>query len=67
MRHFNVDIAHANSVAKLSMVLFISGPFSVQNIENNIRFNASKCKVLIITRKKTPVTYDYKLGTESLT
>jgi hypothetical protein len=37
------------------------------SVQNNIRFNASKCKVLTITRKKTPVTYDYKLGTESLT
>ena len=37
------------------------------SVQNNIRFNSSKCKVLTITRKKTPVTYDYKLGTESLT
>ena len=37
------------------------------SVQNNIRFNASKCKVLTITRKKTPVTYDYKLGTKSLT
>ena len=36
-------------------------------VQNNIRFNGSKCKVLTITRKTTPVTYDYKLGTESLT
>ena len=31
------------------------------SVQNNIRL------VLTITRKKTPVTYDYKLGTESLT
>ena len=37
------------------------------SVQNNIRFNASKCKVLTITRKKTPATYDYKLETESLT
>ena len=37
------------------------------SVQNNIRFNAPKCKVLTITRKKSPVTYDYKLGTESLT
>ena len=37
------------------------------SVQNNIRFNSSKCKVFTITRKKTPVTYDYKLGTESLT
>ena len=32
---------------------------------NNIHFNASAWRVLAITRKKTPVTYDYKLGTDS--
>ena len=32
---------------------------------NNIRLNASECKVLTITRKKAPVIYDYKLGTDS--
>ena len=37
------------------------------SVQNNTRFNASKRKALTITRKKTPVTYDYKLGTESLT
>ena len=37
------------------------------SVQNNIRFNASKCKVPTITRKKISVTYDYNLGTESLT
>ena len=37
------------------------------SVQNNIRLNASKCKVLTITRKNNPVTYDYKLGKESLT
>jgi hypothetical protein len=34
------------------------------SVQNNVRFNASKCKVLTITRKKTHVTYDYKLEAE---
>ena len=29
---------------------------------NNIQFNTSKCKVLIVTRKKQPFTYDYTLN-----
>ena len=29
---------------------------------HNINFNASKCKVLSVTRKKNPVRYDYHLG-----
>jgi hypothetical protein len=37
------------------------------SVQNNIRFNSSKCTVLTITGKKTPDTYDYKQGTESLT
>ena len=37
------------------------------SIQNNISFNVTKCKVLTITRKKTPVTFDYNLGTEKLT
>ena len=32
----------------------------------NIKFNASKCKVLTVTRKKSPVSYDYYLGPEKL-
>jgi hypothetical protein len=36
-------------------------------MENNLFFNASKCKVLTITRKKTPIIYEYTLGTEKLT
>ena len=28
---------------------------------NNIRFNTSKCKVLTVTRKKTPIAFDYNL------
>ena len=27
-----------------------------------MKFNASKCKVLTITRKKTPVNHEYHLG-----
>ncbi|CAB4022136.1 Hypothetical predicted protein [Paramuricea clavata] len=30
--------------------------------DNNIIFNASKCKVLSVTRKKDPITYPYHLG-----
>ncbi|CAB3996361.1 Hypothetical predicted protein, partial [Paramuricea clavata] len=30
--------------------------------DNNIKFNALKCKVLSVTRKKYPVTYNYHLG-----
>lgn len=29
---------------------------------NNIRFNASKCKVLTVTRKKNPLTYNHHLN-----
>ena len=36
------------------------------NVQNNIRFNPSKCKVLTISRKKSPITYDYTLGTVKL-
>ncbi|CAB4031032.1 Hypothetical predicted protein [Paramuricea clavata] len=36
-------------------------------MENNLFFNASKCKVLTVTRKKTPIIYEYTLGTEKLT
>ena len=35
--------------------------------QNNIRFNVSKCKVFTVVRKRTPVIYEYKLGTETLT
>ena len=28
----------------------------------NMKFNASKCKVLTVTRKKSPVTLEYRLG-----
>ena len=31
------------------------------SIQNNIHFNATKCKVLTLTRKKTPVNIDYNL------
>ena len=34
--------------------------------DNNIRFNASKCKVLTITCKKKPLLQDYFLGPEKL-
>ena len=30
--------------------------------ESNMKFNASKCKVLTIMRKKTPVNHEYHLG-----
>ena len=33
---------------------------------NNIQFNTSKCKVLIVTRKKQPFTYDYTLNKAQL-
>ena len=32
------------------------------SLHNNINFNASKCKVLSVTRKKNPVRCDYHLG-----
>ena len=34
---------------------------------NNIRFNKSKCKVLTVTRKKTPIAFDYTLDGTALT
>ena len=34
---------------------------------NNIRFNKSKCKVLTVTRKKTPIVFDYTLDGTALT
>ena len=34
--------------------------------DNNIQFNASKCKVLTITHKKEPLLQDYFLGFEKL-
>ena len=36
------------------------------SVQNNIRFNPSKCKVLTISHKKSPITYDYTLGTVKL-
>ena len=32
------------------------------SLHNNIYFNASKCKVVTVTRKKNPVRYDYHLS-----
>ena len=32
------------------------------SLESNMKFNASKCKVLTVTRKKTPVAQEYYLG-----
>ena len=32
----------------------------------NIRFNTSKCKVLTVTRKKTPIAFDYTLDGTAL-
>ena len=34
--------------------------------KNNIRFNASKCKALTITRKKSPLNFIYKLDNVEL-
>ena len=34
--------------------------------DNNIRFNASKCKALTITRKKSPLDFIYKLDNVEL-
>ena len=34
--------------------------------KSNMNFNASKCKVLTITRKTSPVTQDYHLGSKVL-
>ena len=34
--------------------------------DNNIRFNASKCKVLTITHKKKPLLQDFLLGPEKV-
>ncbi|CAB4012599.1 Hypothetical predicted protein [Paramuricea clavata] len=34
---------------------------NIWNQQSNLKFNAKKRKVLIITRKKTPVVYDYSL------
>ena len=37
------------------------------SMENKLFFNASKCKVLTITRKKNLVIYEYTLGSKKLT
>ena len=34
--------------------------------DNNIKFNATKCKVLSITRKKNPVNHNYQLNSSKL-
>ncbi len=34
--------------------------------ENRLSFNHSKCKVLSVTRKKSPLIYPYKLGNQQL-
>jgi hypothetical protein len=36
------------------------------SIENRLRFNQSKCKVLSITKKKSPLIYPYKLDNDRL-
>jgi hypothetical protein len=36
------------------------------SIENRLRFNQSKCKVLSITEKKSPLIYPYKLDNDRL-
>jgi 16S rRNA U1498 N3-methylase RsmE len=33
---------------------------------NNMSFNASKCKVLTVTRKLNPVNFDYRLEDKTL-
>ncbi|CAB4033297.1 Hypothetical predicted protein [Paramuricea clavata] len=38
----------------------------VWSSDNNIKFNALKYKVLSVTRKKTPISYVYCLGSEQL-
>ena len=43
----------------------------ISNLDNwshnsNMKFNASKCKVLTITRKRSPVITDYRLGNVTL-
>jgi hypothetical protein len=32
---------------------------------NNLKLNASKCKVLTVTRKRNPILHTYQLGTAS--
>ena len=53
-----------NDCERLQQSLMNLGHWSVQN---NIHFNLSKCKVLTISCKKSPITYDYTLGTVKLT
>ena len=36
--------------------------FNTWSYVSNMKFNASKCKVLTVTRKKSPVTLEYRLG-----
>ena len=36
------------------------------NLENNIKFNTSKCKVLSVTRKKNAVSFNYCWGFAAL-
>jgi hypothetical protein len=33
---------------------------------NNLKFNASKCKVLTVTRKRSPILHTYQLGSKEL-
>ena len=45
--------------------------FTLSNIDqwtrcNNIQFNTSKCKILTVTRKNQPLTYDYNLNNGQL-
>ena len=35
--------------------------------ENNLDFNESKCKVLSITRRKSPLTYAYQMNSNEIT
>jgi hypothetical protein len=34
--------------------------------DNNLDFNSSKCKVLTITRKKSPLTYTYQMNSKAV-
>ncbi|CAB4039104.1 Hypothetical predicted protein [Paramuricea clavata] len=36
------------------------------NSVNNLKFNASKCKVLTVTRKRSPILHTYQLGSKEL-
>ena len=45
---------------------WLPSPSSLLNLPI-VRFNTSKCKLLTVTRKKTPITFDYTLDGTALT